>query len=335
MRIHEDADVRRKPDLCRFEGVLRTYIAHLRMRGYSPSVQKQARLFLPRFFFHLKEAHVHDLRAVQEEHVFAYARELATTRTLKGTPYSFASQTSYLMQIKRLFKYLEEAGLILSNPTRDLVLPTWSKLPRVVPSEAQVRRLLSVANSDTVLGKRDRAVLELLYGSGVRVGECERLDVQDLDLGQGTLFVRNGKGRKDRVVPVAGRAALAVEIYLEQARPDLLKDPREQAVFLNTRGQRLSRKSIQAFVRQQVQAAGIPVQITPHGLRHGCATHMLQRGADVRHVQKLLGHSQLQTTALYTKVVPADLAKTVARAHPRERTYNRRRSKASCRKGGR
>lgn len=316
------------PDPRSFEAVLKALLDALKVAGYSAALMKQTRYFLPRFFAFLRSKRVRDLRSVSEEHVFAYARYLATVKSIKGTTYSFSTQTSYLEQLRRLFAYLEKAGLILQNPTQDLVLPTWAKLPRVVPTEAQARKLVSVPNPYTILGRRDRAVLELLYGSGIRVGECERLDLQDLDLLQGVLFVKNGKGRKDRVVPIAGRAALAMESYLKEARPELVKDSREHAVFLTVNGDRLKTKAIQTLVRAQVKAAGLALPITPHALRHGYATHLLQRGADVRHVQKLLGHSQVTTTALYTKVVTADLKKVLAKNHPRERLYARRRRRS-------
>jgi site-specific recombinase XerD len=158
-----------------------------------------------------------------------------------------------------------------ASPCVDLVLPTWSKLPRAVPTQAQAERLVTVPAPNTAMGRRDRAVLELLYGSGIRVGECERLELRDLDLARGTVFVRTGKGRKDRVVPIAGRAALAMEGYLKHSRPTLVKDPREQAVFLNAYGARLSRKTIQAMLRAQVKSAGIQLPLTSHSLRHAHA----------------------------------------------------------------
>jgi site-specific recombinase XerD len=179
----------------------------------------------------------------------------------------------------------------------------------------------------TLRGKRNRAILELLYGTGIRVSECERLDVRDLDLAQGVLFIRNGKGKKDRVVPVVGRAADALDRYLREARPELLRDPREPALFLTRRGTRVTVKNIQYLVRMNARSADIPVPVTPHGLRHGCATHLLQRGADVRHVQKLLGHASLDTTAIYTHVAPQDLAQAIEKAHPREKAWRRRKAR--------
>jgi integrase/recombinase XerD len=324
VRILAASERLRAPDPRSFDSVHEGFLGALRATGYSAGMIKAARNTIPRFFAFLRARRVRDLRAVTEEDTFAYARHLAKIKSTKGTPYSHASQTAYLDQVRRLFAYLVKTRLILTNPTRDLVLPTWQKLPRVVPTEAQARKLVTVSNPTTVLGKRDRAVLELLYGSGIRPSEAERLDISDLDLSQGLLYVRNGKGRKDRVVPIAGRAALAVQKYLEEARPDLVEDPREQAVFLTRQGQRFTLKMTQALVRRQVQEAGLALPLTPYSLRHGYATHLLQRGADVRHVQKLLGHSQVQTTAIYTRVVPLDLRKTLERAHPRERLWARR-----------
>jgi site-specific recombinase XerD len=317
---------RRRPrdlDPRSFESVLEEYLLALRAAGFSESLHKQARLQLPRFFAHLRKRGVNDIRNVSEADIFDFARHLATAhQPTTGKPYSFSSQTSYLMHVKRLFRYLERTRVVLQSPCADLVLPTWTKLPRCVPTQAQAQTLVTVPSPKTVIGRRDRAILELLYGSGIRIGECERLELRDLDLAKGTVFVRTGKGRKDRVVPIAGRAALAMEDYLKAARPKLVRDPREQAVFLNSFGQRLRRQVIQGMIREQVKKAEIPVPLTAHSLRHGCATHMLHRGADVRHIQKLLGHSQIETTALYTRVVPGDVARMIDEKHPR-RTYNR------------
>lgn len=329
MRIREVGNTRpRSLDPRCFDSLLREYLLALRAAGYSESMHKQARLQLPRFFAHLQKRGVKDIRNVTEADVFDFARHLATAhQPTIGKPYSFPSQTSYLLHVKRLFRFLERTRVVLTNPALDLVLPTWTKLPRCVPTQAQAEKLVTVPSPKTVIGRRDRAVLELLYGSGIRVGECSRLELRDLDLAKGTVFVRTGKGRKDRVVPIAGRAGIAMEAYLRRSRGKLVRDPREQAVFLNTLGEPLSRKVIQEMIRDQVTKAEIPVPLTSHSLRHGCATHMLQRGADIRHVQRLLGHSQIETTALYTRVIPGDVGKMIDEKHPRQRSYNRKRKR--------
>ena len=295
------------------------------MRWYSKPLQKQARNVLLRFFSHLREKGIRDLRAVREEHVAAWARLLAESKSPQGGTYSLATQKSYLAFVQRLFRFLFREGVVLQDPTLNLVLPSWKKLPRALLNQAQSRAARLEPRPFTVRGKRDRAVLEILYGTAIRVGECERLDIRDVDLLRGQLFVRLGKGRKDRVVPVVGRAAAALDVYLRDSRPELVHDPRERALFLTTRGTRLPVKRIQDLVRSHAKAAGITVRVTPYTLRHGCATHLLQNGADVRHVQKLLGHASLKTTAIYTHVAPGDLRRVVEKAHPRERSWRRRR----------
>jgi len=203
------------------------------------------------------------------------------------------------------------------------VIPTASPLPRVGVSEGQAARLMEAPPQETNTGKRDRAILETLYGMGLRRGECARLDVADVDLAAGTLLVRDGKGRKDRMVPVPGRAAAALSVYLRDVRRQLVVNPHEPALFLTAWwGKRLSEVSLSFLLRRHAQVAGI-ANVHPHALRHACATHLLRGGADVRHVQAILGHKKLQTTSLYTRVVIEDLRQVVSRAHPRERACRR------------
>jgi integrase/recombinase XerD len=199
-------------------------------------------------------------------------------------------------------------------------MPRVSKLPRIVLSREQARRLMEAPSAFTPLGQRDRALLEVLYGTGIRLRECARLELRDVDLGKGALFVRDGKGKKDRVVPFAGQAVAALDLYLREGRPALARSAREQALFLSSiSGGALDASSIQLAVHNHARAAGLPVAVSPHVLRHTYATHLIQGGADVRHVQKLLGHACLQSTTIYTRVFPRDLAQAVAKAHPRER----------------
>lgn len=324
MRTHA-AGRRRSPiDPRSFEGALEALLDELRVRWYSKQLHKQVRIVLLRFFAFLRARRVRDLRAVSEAHVIEYARIVAGTKTAKGTCYTAATQRSYMMTVQRLFRFLERQGVILQDPTLNLVFPSWKKLPRAVLNQAHARRLIANPDTLTPRGKRDHALLELLYGTAIRVGECERLDLKDLDLARAQLMIRSGKGRKDRVVPVVGRAAAALDVYLRESRPELVKDPREGALFITTWGTRLNVKRIQDLVRTNAKAAGIDIRVTPHTLRHGCATHLLQGGADVRHVQKLLGHSSVQTTAIYTHVDTHDLARVMEKAHPRERAWKRR-----------
>jgi len=271
--VRTRAGSKRRPalDPRSFEGVLDALTGELRARWYSQPLLKQARNVLLRFFAYLRGRRVRDLRAVTEAHVIAYARQIAEARTAKGTRYSVSTQRSYLMLVQRLFRFLESHGAILDDPTRDLVLPSWRKLPRAVLNQSHARKLVACPDAATVRGKRDRAVLELLYGVAIRVGECERLDLRDFDRGRGLLHIRQGKGRKDRVVPVVGQAAVALGVYLDESRPELVKDPRESALFLTAWGRRFGVKRIQDLVRMSAKAVGLDIRVTPHTLRHAPA----------------------------------------------------------------
>jgi len=295
------------------------------VRRYSASVARQARRVLPRFFRFLRARKVRDLRAATEADIVAYARQLQKDKGPTGTLLAAETQRAYLMQVRRLFAFLERRGAILQNPSLDLAMPRVEKLPRVVLTQAQVRELVAAPSAATPTGKRNRAILELLYGTGIRVTECARLETRDVDLARGTLFIRLGKGKKDRIVPVMGRAAAALDLYLREARPQLVRDTTQQAVFLSkTGGGALSPGAIELLVRESAKAAGIPVRVSPHALRHSFATHLIQGGADVRHVQELLGHSSLSSTAIYTRVAPMDLQSVIRKSHPRERIWRRR-----------
>lgn len=313
------------------ESLLRSYVEDLRVRRYSPSARKLALLVLPRFFSHLRDEGISDLRVVAEAHVVSFARSLAETTTKRRrAPFALASLRSYLLAVRGFFAFLERKRWILDDPAANVPLPKSDALPRAVLNEAQARRLMSAPSYENprwwaqALELRDRAILELLYGTGIRLAECAQLDVHDLDLLHGSLWIRNGKGRKDRVVPLAGAAAAALDLYLREARPRLLRDPRESGLFLTSLGRRLSPVAIDQLIRRHVQAAKLPRVVSAHTLRHACATHLLQGGADVRHVQELLGHRSLTTTARYTRIAIRDLRRVIEKAHPRERTWSRR-----------
>lgn len=332
MRILAGSKSKLDVDPGSYDDLLAAYVNELRVRNYGDSSREQAAHVLPRFFAFLKDRRVSDIRAVTEEHVVAWAKHLQARVNQHGEPLSPHTRRSYLVLVQRFFRFLVRRGLVLADPMLDVAMPQVSKLPRVVLSHSQARRLIEAPSVFTPVGKRDRAILEILYGTGLRLSECARLELRDVDLGKGTLFVRQGKGKKDRVIPFAGQAAAALDIYLREGRPALARGARQQALFLSsTNGRPLPSGTIQYIVREHARAAGLKLKVTPHSLRHTYATHLIQGGASVRHVQKLLGHAALQSTTIYTRVFPKDLAQVVEKAHPRERPYNRRRKRASWR----
>jgi integrase/recombinase XerD len=297
------------------------YVEDLRARRYSLSSLEKAQLELGRLCHHLRERKITDARAVTEADLAAYARTLAEHMTRTGHRLAPASRAAALSVVRRFWAWLEARAIVLQNPARILTLPKSTSLPCGILTIAQARRLMAAPFPGSPIGVRDRALLELLYGTGLRVGEAARTDVTDLDLRSGLLLVRNGKGRKDRIVPVCGGAASALDLYLRESRPTLVARI-ESALFLSRDGTRLGAAGLRA--RIQYYGRRIGVRLTPHALRHSCATHLLRGGADLRHVQALLGHRRLTTTALYTRVAITDLRSVIHNCHPRERAGPRR-----------
>jgi integrase/recombinase XerD len=302
------------------------YLDELRVSG-GGSLQERARLVLPRFFDQLREQRVRDVRAVTEEHLLAFARHLAGTLKKRGPqePLGLGTQALYLGAVQRFFAFLERRRLLLRNPARGLPIPKLERLPRRVLSESEACRLMQAPSPWDTIGQRDHALLELLYGAGLRRGECLRLDLGDLDLGQGLAFVRDGKGKKDRLVPLGGRATSALALYLRESRPQLVRAGAPPALLLSKYGGRLSAPRLDAILKKHAAAAGIKGAVFPHCLRHSYATHLLRGGASIRHVQELLGHKSLRATALYTRVDVEDLRQVLLRSHPREQAWRRRR----------
>ncbi len=315
-----------------FRKAVAAYTLSLRARRRTPRYAHTSERVLAQLFAFLKSRGIEDLREVRESHLVAFGRELKRASSLRGRRQvrAPATQANYLRTAIRFFEFLAKRGLLLADPAAELTVPEWQRLPRLVLTPAQAQRLMTAPSPYSQLGKRDRAILELLYGTGIRRGECVRLDVTDVDLQQARLFIRDGKGKQDRIVPIPGAALSTLERYLVEVRPEYSTDPRERALFIGLgqrdRGGRLTEGRIHKIVVAAAARAGLG-HVFPHALRHTCATHVLQGGADVRYVQELLGHRQLRTTAIYTRVDTADLKAALDRCHPRERKRRARKKK--------
>jgi integrase/recombinase XerD len=226
------------------------------------------------------------------------------------------SAARYTSALKRFYRYLLRDKLIADDPTLNLDSP---KLPRALPktlTEADVERLLDRASPDTPLGLRDRAMLETLYATGLRVSELVGLKLTALNLNDGVLRV-TGKGNKDRLVPLGEEAVQWLQRYVTNARPQLLEKQLSDAVFVTSRGGGMTRQAFWYLIKRRAHAAGITRPLSPHTLRHAFATHLLNHGADLRVVQMLLGHSDISTTQIYTHVARERMKQLHAQHHPR------------------
>ncbi len=249
-----------------------------------------------------------------------YRRHLFHYRKANGEPISFATQQQRLVPIKAFFKWLSKENHILYNPASELELPKVHKrLPKAILSADEVERVLNQTLLHGELGIRDRAIIETLYSSGIRRMELVNLSLYDVDLKNGTLMVREGKGKKDRMVPLGQRACGWIERYRDEIRPGLVIEPDDGALFLHETGGPLIRNRLTDLVKKYIEQAGIGKPGACHLFRHSMASMMLDNGADIRHIQAILGHSQLSTTEIYTQVSIRKLKAVHALTHPADR----------------
>ena len=283
--------------------------------GLAESTRAHYALAVRDLLAHLAHEGIEDLTQATREVMTGYQLALQQHAPRTGRPYAVSTQVGLLAALRFFFAYLVKAGYLLTDPTTHLVYPRAPRrLPRPLSIEA-MRRLLD-ALPKTPLGRRDRTILELLYGTGMRGGELTRLRLQDLDLEAGAVLIREGKGKKDRMVPLGRTAKQALLSYLEEVRGALLRGT-SNAVFLARHGGALSGRGMRRKLSEL--GARLGLKLHPHLLRHTCATHLLKGRADIRHIQRLLGHKSLQTTERYTRVEVSDLREVIRRCHPREK----------------
>ncbi len=299
---------------------VRTYLDHLSVeRGLAANTLSSYRRDLRRYQEHLDELGIDDLASISEATVSGFLVRLREGDA-EHPPLSSTSAARTVVAVRGFHKFAVADGLATVDPASGVKPPAPAKrLPKALPL-SDVEAILEAAGSPgTTLALRDRALLEVLYGTGARISEAVGLDVDDLDLVDGTVLLR-GKGSKERIVPVGTFAREAVDAYLVRGRAELLAAGRgTPALFLNARGGRLSRQSAWAVLVKAAERAGVTRDVSPHTLRHSFATHLLDGGADVRVVQELLGHASVTTTQVYTLVTVDNLREVFATAHPRAR----------------
>ena len=293
--------------------LIREYLNHLTVeRGLSKNTISAYNRDLERFFTFLDVQKVDPLR-IQEAHLTDYVV------SLRMNDLSESSISRGVVAIRNWMEFTSKEKKFV-NPIKDFKPPKPNlRLPKALKIEEVASLISAVSMGDTPSALRDGAIVELLYGTGARISEIVGLNVQDIskfDGDQVTALRLTGKGGKTRVVPIGKYAQIALDQYLVRVRPGLLKK-QESALFLNSRGSRLSRQSIWSMIAHGAHSAGIASDVSPHSLRHSFATHLLDGGADIRVVQELLGHSSVTTTQIYTLVTIDKLRESYAQAHPR------------------
>ena len=308
------------------------FLDHLSVeRGLSANTIEAYRRDLGRYATFLRTQGRRNLAAAGEPEIAAFVQDLSEAEYEPGKPYRPSSVARTLAAVRSFHKFLVREGDADADPAEGVARP---KVPRNLPRPLSVDEVSALVSAPGDDGKpatlRDRAILETLYGAGLRISELVGLDVDDVDLDEGSVRAF-GKGSRERVVPLGRYATRALEAYLARGRPSLAGPRSGAALFLNQRGGRLTRQGCTNIIKAQARRAGIRKRVTPHMLRHSFATHLLEGGADVRVVQELLGHANVATTQIYTLVTKDRLREVYFDAHPRARRRRAEPSRAAAR----
>ena len=288
------------------------YKRQMQVKGYAKNTITLYSWGLDCFRDYLEAHHINDIRKISPQTIEAYQAKVM------AQPIAMETKALKLRAVKRLFESLEQNHQLLINPAQHIVETNRQKrMPGVVLTIEEMKRLLDQPSLSLAVQIRDKAIMEVLYSTAIRSNELLSLQVYDVDLKDQVLYIRKGKGKRQRVVPLGRHAVRYLKEYLEKIRPTYAKkNPRERALFLTNRGPALTWNAIRANINDYRKKAGIRKTVGLHTFRRSCATHMLQQGADIRYIQELLGHKYLKTTQVYTRVMPVDVKKTHETTHP-------------------
>lgn len=297
--------------------LLEKYFENLRVKNYSEFTIKTNRAQVGAFLAWCGERGITEPIEVTRTVLESYQRHMFHYRQKNGEPMSFTNQRDRIATLRTWFRWLARSRHILHNPASELELPRAGlRLPKAILTAEEAERILAIPDIHDPLGLRDRAMLETLYSTGMRRMELVNLKVWDVDVSRATVNIRQGKGKKDRFLPLGDRAAAWVGKYLEEARPRLVSEPDEKVVFLSNAGEAFSLDYLTEVVGGYVKAAEIGKAGACHLFRHTMATLMLEGGADIRFIQAMLGHANLTTTQIYTHVAVKQLQAIHRATHP-------------------
>lgn len=261
------------------------------------------------FCYFLREAGISDAEKVNRTNVMAYMYELQKQKKAGATV------SRNIASIRSFFQYLQRQGLVSENPAIGLEAPKVEKKPPEILSLEKVELLLDQPRGEEAKEIRDKAMLELLYATGIRVTELISLQLNDVNLEME--YIRCGNAAKGRIIPIGAQAKHSLRRYMEKAREKMLQRADEETLFVNCSGRPMTRQGFWKIIKSYAKKAGIEQEITPHMLRHSFAAHLIENGADLRSVQEMLGHSDISTTQIYTKLTNQKLKNVYAKSHPR------------------
>ncbi|MCE7874498.1 site-specific tyrosine recombinase XerD [bacterium CPR1] len=301
-----------------WHGLMLGYLDDLKARGRSPRTLEAMSQWLERWKTFCRAEGVECPTDLTPAHLAAYRLRLEHGRGCYGKPFAPATIDLALRAVRALLGFACERGELLVNPAAGLVLRRPVVQRRRILNVQEMEFLLQLPDPRRPIGLRDRAMWEVLYGAGLRSSECCALDLADLDFAQRALLVRRGKGGKDRLLPMGEAVREACERYLEAGRPKLADPDSPPALFLNRDGTRITPKTLQERLAIYLEQAWLPgARPTVHSLRHSCASHLLEGGADLLEIREFLGHADIRSTQIYTHLVPLDLMAEHRRTHPR------------------
>jgi len=298
-------------------------------RNYSPRTIQNRESYLRYFIQWADERGLNRPNEITKPILESYQRYLYHYRKANGEPLTVLSQNNRVVPIRALFKWLARNNHLLYNPASDLEMPRAEKrLPKAVLSQDEAETILNLPDTSTAIGLRDRAILETFYSTGMRRLELTTLKWSAVDYERGTVFIDQGKGHKDRMIPIGERALKWINAYQYQARPELTLGKDDGTLFVTKLGEAFSANAMSHLVKDYVNEADIGKKGSCHLFRHTCATLMLEGGADVRYIQALLGHAKLETTGIYTQVSIKQLKDVHTLAHPAKISKNNERPDA-------
>jgi integrase/recombinase XerD len=301
------------------EALAQEFLKSLQVRSLSPTTLRGMAWKLGKFLAYLEERAITQAPAITREVIASFQVRLYEQINPRGRPNGVPHQNRMLSAVKQFTRYLKEYDYLVTDPAQAIQYAREPKsLPRGILTPAEARKILHAPDTKSVIGYRDRTILELLYSTGIRKEELIRLTLADVDYTDGFLRVM-GKGSKERVVPLGRIACRYLENYLQSVRPELLRDPYEKTLFLSARHRPLSKNVVWELTKKYSRQAKIPKNVHPHTFRHTCATQMLRNKAHLRAVQELLGHSSLDSTQVYTQVSITELKEIHQSCHPREK----------------